>query len=435
MSVSRSRYDEKVLSIEKDGKTYNTLVAKMATDYFNEDTIKAKFHLDYVHKVQDGKFIGGIYETASTKLKYHDTMNRTPDDDSDPKGDASKNQRLSHLRVRHNGLNYALFNDAGLHTKPDVAFYHPASLTGALTAYAWAGYGLVVYVNWESAYLLSSYECNVYASINGGGNIIITTFEGMAKNTFRREAYRLFRNLSQGDTIKITANHDNQEGVIEVTQTITVREAISQGMLSNYYGNDTQPSENVEKNYLLYMFASADLGNVTTTASNTGIYLYTTDEMTLRNTLTSASNKAPQGWYNIGDPDYYFYVDANGQVTHKYKKPTPVVNFASVLPIIKANGEIEYRIANPDGLRLHFILEGVYFYETANSVSHIHYVSLNGDKEVKTSETSMTVTTSSFANNIPQNASYCMASITNELTVPVYTPMTMLLKDIGDREI
>ena len=130
MSAPVDAYRTVGLKDKKSGETkeQDVAVAKPATDYSNMDTFKQLFYLDDVVVVAnqsdastriDG-LIGMVkintdsqnnVSPASDNAKHHNISNSNP---------ASQPSRLSRLRTKKNGEEYAVLNDGGLDTKPDI---------------------------------------------------------------------------------------------------------------------------------------------------------------------------------------------------------------------------------------------------------------------------------------------------------------------------
>ena len=324
MAANRNRYSDNKLEIYKDGTTYSTLVAKMATDYANEATIKQLFKLDYVHKVNDGQFIGGVLTSGSDNLKFHDTSNKNVDGTANSKGDAAAHQRLSHLRVRAaDGNTYALFNDAGLNTKPDCAFFNISDITNAQPYLLWAGYGKSRVANFVAARFVNT--TNRKFEIYKGSTLIDTIDNGSVVQNTSQVIEQILdtKNLVEGDSVTLKITATNAEGSIVISMTASVGAAVDLPYLFTRYNDleDLPDMRNPVDSISLYKFTSADLDSVTTTDTRTGIYLYTDDRM--NRAVSTRPNTPPDGWYNPSGNKYYrvisgevrFYYQGNAQTT------------------------------------------------------------------------------------------------------------------------
>ena len=130
MSAPVDAYRTVGLKDKKSGeaKEQDVAVAKPASDYTNMDAFKQLFYLDDVAVVAnqsaastrlDG-LVGMVKITtdsqnnvspASDNAKHHNITNTNP---------ASRPSRLSRLRTKKNGEEYAVLNDGGLNTRPDI---------------------------------------------------------------------------------------------------------------------------------------------------------------------------------------------------------------------------------------------------------------------------------------------------------------------------
>ena len=257
MAANRNRYADNKLEVYKDGTTYSTLVAKMATDYTNEATIKQLFKLDYVHKVNDGQFIGGVLTSGSENLKFHDTSNKNVDGTANNKEDAAAHQRLSHLRVRAaDGNTYALFNDAGLNTKPDCAFFNISDITDAKPFLLWAGFPQSkVGALFSPARFVNT--TNRKVEIYSGSTLIDSYDNGAAtqnSEALAKEQILSTRALTEGQSVTLKLTTTNAEGTIVQTMTGSVGAAVDLPYLASYYAADIFRSEAPTSQESIYMF-------------------------------------------------------------------------------------------------------------------------------------------------------------------------------------
>lgn len=345
MAANRNRYADNKLEVYKDGITYSTLVAKMATDYTNEATIKQLFKLDYVHKVNDGQFIGGVLTSGSNNLKYHDTSNKNVDGTSNSKGDAAAHQRLSHLRVRAaDGNTYALFNDAGLNTKPDCAFFNISDITDAQPFLLWAGFPQSkVGALFSPARFVNT--ANRKVEIYSGSTLIDSYDNGAAtqnSTTLAKEQILSTKTLTEGQSVTLKLTTTNAEGTIVQTMTGSVGAAVDLPYLASYYADDFFRPQFPTSQESIYMFTSqsAKLANVSTLDSHTGIYLYTDARM--NRAVSTKPNLAPDGWYNFSGNRFYKVIQ--GEVRWVMEQ-TPVTQKSEIVPRI-INGNIGIEVLN-----------------------------------------------------------------------------------------
>lgn len=348
MAANRNRYADNTLTVQKDGVNYLNLIAIHATDYVNEGTIKQLFHLDYVHKVQDGYFIGGIKVSGSGNLKFHDTSNKNVDGTTNSKGDASAHQRLSHMRVRGaDGVNYALFNDAGLNTKPDCVFRSIANISDSDTPLLWAGYPLSrVAVGYYEATFVDTTDRVV--RITKGTKSSESSSGGARQNTITtKEQIVNTGEFVEGDAVTVSIITTNAEG--SITKTINAYVGAEVGLPEYWEYRDISETDfwlvNPTSKMDLYLFTTDaeqlgnNIGTSAGSAASLNIRMYTDDRM---NRATGPSNIPPDGWY-ISDGTNAYYLK-NGVV--QSRRVVGQVTKKSVIAPAIYNGRIYITIKN-----------------------------------------------------------------------------------------
>lgn len=353
MAANRNRYSANKLEVYKDGVTYSTLVAKMATDYTNEATIKQIFKLDYVHKVNDGQFIGGVLTSGSNNLKFHDTKNLNVDGTANSKGDAVAHQRLSHLRVKAaDGNTYALFNDAGLNTKPDCSFMNlKEDVSEPNTPLFWANYPKSrIGVEFNEARFLNTTDRVVRVS---KGSIKAESSLGVGTMNTRttKDQFVDLGQFVEGDSVTVTLITTNPEGTITTNKTsVPVGRAVA---LPEYWEyRDISETDlwliNPTSKMDLYMFETdaAKLGDSIGTsagsAASLNIRMYTDDRMDRARDLNS--NMPPNGWYITQGTNAYYLKNGVvqsrrvvGQVTKKTVISPAIINGTIYIMVTNAS--------------------------------------------------------------------------------------------------
>lgn len=423
MAANRNRYADNKLEVYKDGTTYSTLVAKMTTDYTNEATIKQIFKLDYVHEMNDGQFIGGVLISGSENLKFHDTSNINVDGTANSKGDAAAHQRFSHLRVREtNGNIYALFNDAGLNTKPDCAFVNISDITPATPFLLWAGYNKSrVAANFVAARFVNTVNRKI--EVYKGSTLIDSFDNGNANQNTSQVIEQILdtKNLAEGDSVTLKITTVNAEGSIIMSMTASVGATVDLPYLFARYEDlgGLPDMRNPVDNISLYKFASADLNSVTTEDKNTGIYLYTDDRM--NRAVSTRPNTPPDGWYNTSGNKYYRVI--NGEVRYYYQGNAQAIKTGLQPCIIGNNIGIECVSAALSGS---VTVQSISYYDSATSTNQ------QGSQTINKTYTNLAigqrVDTGIAINKMGDYARFSLSS------TAIANPIVMLMSmDFGDR--
>lgn len=296
------------------------------------------FYLDFCRQMKDKNgndvFIGGVY-SGSTNYAMHNAS------------------RLGRGRVRKDGIDYTLLNDAGLNTKGaiEVMALHSNSSHGQGKYIAWGNYFRASFKFKASYYATSNLRRITVSAINGSGTAIITpqVMENTSGMTQRQEETLsivvIRQSPASGVKYGINVEHTNEEGtsqfVIAASSGIVAAEDINVPIpIMDYYGT-TMPTSTIGGTPMQrWSFASqmSNIGSVGLTAASSGIYLYKSDKMNL-----VANNVVAAGYYDLGYRDALnkvkmFIVDSNGMITHYeplfvttiYKKFIPTVDVNSM---------------------------------------------------------------------------------------------------------
>ena len=409
--------------------------------------IAQKFHLDIVIPKGSG-FLGGVKldnRTASGELinaDYHNTHNIYPDgtDGSSYKGDNTTTSiipnRLSKLRICYNGVKYALFNDGGLNTKPDCNEVLIDRIKEATSMILWAGKLGVVRVSFEAARFINTTVRKIEI-INSLGNAVLCslTLDPVNQNTGEKiDIYSLAQfsgdhYLNKGASVKMRLTTANAEGQIIKEFSTTVREEVDLPYAADYYDMDLPtPGNPTQGGVRIYKFTADDLGVVTESASNTGIYLYTDIRMNLATILNP--NLAAQGWYSFSGKDYY-YVDNNGQVTKKITLSDGISrDYTQYIPVI-INGNIGIQIgvkAGGAGIKV----QSISYYDAQDSTNSNGTQSVGYTIEEDQPPGTM-IDTGISINKLGAWARFSLypTSMNNGL----YNPITMLMSNTFDQEL
>lgn len=432
MAANRNRYADNTLTVQKDGVNYQNLIAIHATDYVNEGTIKQLFHLDYVHKVQDGYFIGGIKVSGSGNLKFHDTRNKNVDGTTNSKGDAESHQRLSHLRVRGaDGVNYALFNDAGLNTKPNCETWVFENndgniwVTGGEHAVIWKGNTGRLCFRIISAFFANT--TGISFTLRGATSGVSVTGN---RNSLDAQVEEIWqpqvdgRSFTEGETINGTMVVSNEEGSITISFTTYCREETNYPILVDKYDAnsfgliDLSSRESVT----IYTFTNqlGNLSSVTVNSNPTGIYLYTDWRMNLA--LSTYPNYAEDGYYDIGQGDGWLYQVVSGQVMKKIEFGSGGGLSGKVVlsPIIDNDGNVAIEVQNNPATS-NIVISYIYYYNTKDGDSQ-GTQSLGSFTIPSGTGVGQSISTGLTPLNYPYAA--CVLQTTN---INVVTPISMLM--------
>ena len=381
MAANRNRYADNTLAIQKDGVTYQNLIAIHATDYINEVTIKQLFHLDYVHKVQDGYFIGGILASGSDNLKFHDTCNKNVDDTTNSKGDAAAHQRLSHLRVRaSDNKTYALFNDAGLNTKSNCRTSN-FTMQDASPMLMWGGsnetrmkvaFSAARFCNTTSrrVEILNEDMSEVLASIELGAQSY--SEEANEDEKIIRVSDYSSMNFVAGTTYVLRVVAENSEGSITATYEDSCGIDVGFPLLFDYttdtsggYGEIAQ--EDLTEKGSFYMFNRDVIRLPQLTLIDTDydppIMLYT--DYFMNRCPADRSNIAPAGWYS-DDGQNLYKVNGNGAIVSRGEVSNPQSKGFQIVPYITNNNTIGIEVFT-DALTYPLTISTLSFYKDTSS--------------------------------------------------------------------
>ena len=398
MAANRNRYEDNKLEVYKDKTTYSTLIAKMATDYTNEATIKQLFKLDYVHKVNDGQFIGGVLTSGSDNLKFHDTSNKNVDGTANSKGDAAAHQRLSHLLVRAaDGNTYALFNDAGLNTKPNC-WTSKFTMKDASPMLMWGGSNetrmkvafqparfcnttsrKVEILNAAGTQVLATIELGteVWDSAKTDHDIVVRISDYSDMNFVSGTKYilRVTTTNSEGSII------DTYEDYCGIDVDFPYAFDYTTDKTSNKFGNVEQSDLTEKDSFYMFNRDRQRLSQLTLepTDYDPPIMLYTNYFMDRAS--VDKPNIAPAGYYSDDGTNVY-EVNNNGAIVRKALLKNPISKGWQIIPYVTINNTIGIEIATQP-LTTPITITSISYYadnKTTNSIGNAQVMNyaLNG---------------------------------------------------------
>lgn len=337
MAATREYFEDNTLNVQNGDTTDKVLIPTHLAEYGSTTgQIATKFKLDIVLPHHNG-FLGGIVN-GSTNHKYHNThISSNGDNTSNP-------NRLSKLRIYKDGTEYALFNDGGVNTKPDCAFMNISDITNAQPFLLWAGFpqSKVGALFYPARFVNTT---NRKVEIYSGSTLIDSYDNGSAtqnSTALAKEQVLSTKALTEGQSVTLKLTTTNAEGTIVQTMTGSVGAAVDLPYLASYYADDLFRPQFPTSQESVYMFTSqsANLPNVSTMDTQTGIFLYT--DMRMNRAVSTKPNLAPDGWYNFSGSRFYKVI--GGQVRWVMES-TPVTKKSEIVPRI-INGNIGIEVLN-----------------------------------------------------------------------------------------
>lgn len=347
MAATSEYFLSDIMKLQRDGVTYDNLVALNLAEYGGESGIKQMFHLDIVMPIKGG-FIGGVRvdDTFNNRRFHNDT-------------------RLSHFAtLAPDGLKYKLFNDGGLNVKP----YGYASVYTGTNVYAllWQGKqsrasaifrparfahtSSRIIQLYRGSTLLETQDAG-YASMNSGDFHFMPTFNA---------------SLNEGETITIKISTTNDEGTIEETFNAVVGKEVGLATKADRYADNNGVIGSRVDTCNIYMFTEDynKLENLSLSETSLGIRAYTD----IRMDKATSTNTPPVGWYSFGytntfgaEQAFYF----NGSEFTKAMGISAPSTKAAVVPYITARGTIGVEVTK-QALSSSVTIGYIYYYDSIN---------------------------------------------------------------------
>lgn len=309
MAAPTTAYLDKKNDLQNGANNYDTYIARFLQNttptsgddwgdgYFNstdnDATKKSKicdiFKLDGFLTQQKDLSIGfiGFAQEGGTNAAYH------------------KNTRSSYKRLYKDGVNYIIFNDAGLNRLAECS----------------TGSNILKYANMvlNNVYFRSSYYNNSTAfgikyRINSGSWVTASNqdLNGAVQSSLsKKEKYILplvaYPPSNEGDFFEVKTYIINEEGTMEGSVLGFLLEDSISNIDATYRADPQSPTGETSVDFWMLAGQYAALSTLTDTAQSTGLYGHTTP---YRNVPIAS------GWYVGVLEDKALYVDTNGQFTH-----------------------------------------------------------------------------------------------------------------------